>query len=753
MLTGVRPHYDAGVPAIDPEAKLRLAAERFDASARDRLVDFFDKALHRDAEQRFESANKMRKAWNLCFEAEALSVAPSVVAVTAVTPSDLPPADELTDEQLRALDPSTPLGALPLSTRARNALDRAGVVQAKDLLAIADNRLSAMRGVGSKVGKEILEFRRRWVAAREVETPDVTPFFPEYRGADLMVALAGLEPVMADALSDAGLHTLGAVAAAPSDQIRAVAKRARFKVAALQEALAEEQSKQDDEDIPLSLERWLEILLPRRHKQNKYLYALFGLDDPFLGRLDVRNRDVADHFGVTSAAVSIALGNARTRWRKRSNVRDLVDATRAVLEAAEGAVPIGKMAEELMSRWPHGRPGRTPLHLARAAAIVRIACELQRETPNGMRIVRLHEDAPWVLGQDGLIEVVRQLGREADKLAARDILASPGEVRRVLSARVDGTRLDRLSHEQLTDLASAASKTAARSPRLELYPRGMPATRALELSAAVLTGRLEPVHVIFRVASRYPAAERLPDRPELDQLLLPHGFSFASQTGYYERAGERADQNTHLATSTSYSPASVPGAQLAPDAKTVARRDFDDRIKSALERRSLRVLGVTADRAEEAALALRDQFDLELVDLDRRMLGAIREEMKALNIPDERVLHDADREGPAGKAWNNLRTVVTRAADSFAASLLPATKPLLLVQPGLLARYQLEAFVAALVDASKDDACAAIFLLVPAHDTGGIPKINGEMVVRGILPSQGMWVPRAWLRAAGERVA
>jgi hypothetical protein len=43
-----------------------------------------------------------------------------------------------------------------------------------------------------------------------------------------------------------------------------------------------------------------------------------------------------------------------------------------------------------------------------------------------------------------------------------------------------------------------------------------------------------------------------------------------------------------------------------------------------------------------------------------------------------------------------------------------------------------------MVAASKRDEAAATFLLVPGHDTRGIPQINGEMTVRGILPSQVM---------------
>src|SRR5262249_47223076 len=53
MLTGSRPSYGgAKGSSLDPAAKLTLAAERFDASIRDRLVRFFEKSLARDASAR-----------------------------------------------------------------------------------------------------------------------------------------------------------------------------------------------------------------------------------------------------------------------------------------------------------------------------------------------------------------------------------------------------------------------------------------------------------------------------------------------------------------------------------------------------------------------------------------------------------------------------------------------------------------------------------------------------------------------------
>src|SRR5206468_10549694 len=72
MLTGVRPSYGGpGGTAVDPGAPLVLAAERFDPAIRDRLVRFFEKALARDAPDRFGSAEAIRLAWIAWFHERA----------------------------------------------------------------------------------------------------------------------------------------------------------------------------------------------------------------------------------------------------------------------------------------------------------------------------------------------------------------------------------------------------------------------------------------------------------------------------------------------------------------------------------------------------------------------------------------------------------------------------------------------------------------------------------------------------------
>jgi hypothetical protein len=69
-------------------------------------------------------------------------------------------------------------------------------------------------------------------------------------------------------------------------------------------------------------------------------------------------------------------------------------------------------------------------------------------------------------------------------------------------------------------------------------------------------------------------------------------------------------------------------------------------------------------------------------------------------------------------------------AESVAASLFPPRAPLLLTQPGLIARYRLDAFLTAMVQAAQRDAAAAMFLLGPA---------------------QALWIPRTWIARSSKQ--
>src|SRR5690606_23902566 len=94
MLTGTRPSWSPqGASPRDPAAELVLAAERFDASVRDRLVQFFTTALKPEAAERHTSAARMRSEWKLCFAASVVPQMPAADSGERNPPPQTPVED------------------------------------------------------------------------------------------------------------------------------------------------------------------------------------------------------------------------------------------------------------------------------------------------------------------------------------------------------------------------------------------------------------------------------------------------------------------------------------------------------------------------------------------------------------------------------------------------------------------------------------------------------------------------------------
>jgi len=745
MLTGVRPGFSvAGAAALEPEAELVLAAERFDASVREHLVPFFERALHREASARFESATAMRLAFNRCFGPAAIVVPPAASPTAPEVSVESEDATPPTPVDLAGIAPETPIEVLPLSVRARNALDRAGLTVARDMLELPDNRLSAVRGVGSSVAKEILEFRDQWRALRSLTPEQGKPFFGGYRGEDILVTTAGLEPSAAVALRDAGLQTLSAVAQAPERHIEALARKGSVSPGAVRRVLEEENSRSNARKRPTTLEGWIDALLPlKKAKSGENLRVLFGLAEPFLGQVGVPVAEVARVLEMTRANLYLQLGREREQWSQHGALPELRRMAHAIVEEAGGAVPVERAAEVLCERIPGDGSSTKELARAKAAALLRIVAQVEREDESGLAWERLNQ-VPWLFMSAALAPTIEALGAVADELSSRPVLASPGEVARLLTASVAKTPLEAISPERLTELATLASQRAARSTRLEIYPRGLEPRRALTLSSSVLTGELTPAQIQQRVLTRYPEASPLPEHPELDALVEPLGMKWDEERRHYARPGDRRGTQHTSFTSVASIP-TLPSSQQPLDPRYIALEEFEERLRITQDRRTLKVLGVVAHHAADAAIALTETAGLKRVSLDEELSKAIHGLVKELGV-DPNVLYAADQVGPGGDDWQELRSLAQRAADRVAGKLLPAPEPLLLVQPGLLSRFRLEVFLRKLLDASRDPKCAAIFLLVPSHDTGGVPRINGELTIPEVGLPQTLWVPLEWVK-------
>ena len=277
----------------------------------------------------------------------------------------------------------------------------------------------------------------------------------------------------------------------------------------------------------------------------------------------------------------------------------------------------------------------------------------------------------------------------------------------------------------------------------------MKPARTLELvhSSNVIKAGLSPEQLQDVLSARFPAASPLPSRPALDELLASFKLSWVEETHTYGRPSESAAATlaTLSSSRTRFSQVSTGHRRRKIDHDAIGRAELEERLKIAVERRALRVLGVRANHAHAAALRLSAYLGVPAVALDQKLIAAMERCGANKNVPDSAV-HKADLRGPRGKRWSTLIKLVNDAADEVLAELLPPKQPLLLTNPGLLARYQLSHFIEALIAcAAEDDDAQAIFLLVPAHDVGGIPRINGTLPIRGVLESDAFWIPSSWI--------
>ncbi len=748
MLTGLRPRWGTGDGPVRPADVLTLDAERFDAAVRDRLVAFFRLALDRSADARFPSAEAMRFAWSACF------VAP---AVAPAAPGDDTPAP-LSDAALAALRPDSALEAMGLSARARNALDRSGIVTASQLARVSDNLLSSIRGIGRDTAREIHELRRRLEALPALAAVEEPAFEPGFVGDDLALDAVKLPDGLRKSLDDAGLRGLADLAAAPSSQVERLARaHGADALTKLRAALKEARDATERTADPRTVEAWLDALFdPRqRHENQKANYQQtvwrwMGLDP----KVPVEPGDslrLSEHLGCTRQNISLMLGKARGRWAGHAKIGELLDRVRAAVDALDGVARIDRVGEGLVVQLPHeaGQEG-APLASRRAECLVAVACDLADD----LVMERDHGRHRWVARDRAAFAAVRPIGPLADELAGRSPLPSSAEVQEALGSVVRDTPLAAVPTDRLVALAADASDGAARSARLELYPRGMLARRALELCHAALTSEREGVaesELRATVLARYPEAEALPARPALDALVA-EALQLVWDDGAqrWRRPVEDPSQQSHPSeTAPDVRPTALPGARAArrsPDAQDAW--DFDDALKVAARNGDWRVFTTAPNLAPTVTARVAERLGTTARSLDAALLAEIDAVAAEKRVKPDAVIA-ADREGPAGKNWRVLRKLVDEAAARVTARWTAERDPLVLGDLGLAARFELGGLLQALLDATRRDEGRAVFLVVPRYgDEAGVSVSGGalpSLPVPVYSPAQRVEVPRAWV--------
>ena len=606
--------------------------------------------------------------------------------------------------------PETLVATLGLSTRATNALDRVGVATVRQLVGLPVGAVRFMRGVGRKTRDELIaaidRLRRRFP---DLEAAPAAPTTPAPDGG-------------------------------PED-------RAALDLDALRLRLIEPPARGKAAPAALAVRR-----------------AYLGLDDGPDGPPGWPTQaEVAARLGKKKQQVGQALKADRDRWANDPAVTALRDELRGMIAAAGGVSPLAELAEALVAS--RGGAADDPVAGRRlAAALVRVAFEAE-QTLTGPRIVLRRTGGSVLLARSPeLAEFADRLGRVADELAAEDPL--PPSLR--VFARLYEVEQPEFppdcpppNNDRLLRLAAAASAHAAVSTRQELYPRGMSARRALALGLGALTGlelpaadrrgereRFDPPAVRARIAARYPEAEELPDRPELDELLAEAGLEVAwdEAAGVYRRpGGEGADPGSSGSTRPGRFSTDLDGPRAAISEEEAEARAFDERLRFALRDRAFLALTVRPSRMLDAERELLRRFpDLQRLSFDRLLLDRLRAEAEALEV-DWSVVLDADGAPPGSEDREHLLGLVRRVVPAVEAELLGSERPVLLAHPGLIARYDLMDLVERLRDrVGRRGVCPGLWVLVAADEQCDLPVIDGREVPL-IGSGQRARVPLAWI--------
>jgi len=281
----------------------------------------------------------------------------------------------------------------------------------------------------------------------------------------------------------------------------------------------------------------------------------------------------------------------------------------------------------------------------------------------------------------------------------------------------------------------------------------MAAARAVKLGLGSLLGpkELTVPQIQQRIASRYPQAEPVPGRPMLDDLLHAAGIDWewssagAEGKGAYRPQYLAPDVPARTSSLPRLSTASQPDVALSPAAE--AARSFEERLARAVHERRFLLLTVAPRHLLRAEEEILQRFPVLRLSLETLLLLAMKAVASAAGARWEVVLQ-ADVAPPDSRDWRNLQALVRRAIPAVEHTLFAAAKPVLLVYPGLLARYDHIQLLEKLRDACTQRQNAPGFLVLIASDEQRtMPVLDGKPVPV-ILASEWARLPEAWLTNA-----
>ncbi|WP_327066321.1 BREX system serine/threonine kinase PglW [Kitasatospora sp. NBC_01302] len=777
-----------------------IAVEAFDPAVREGLTAFFRKALHRDAAQRFPDLKPMQDAWKKIFlqldQAKPSPTRSRHPVTDGGGTAEQSPEDRTTDgsgsgiadaepenaerdrdRKAAEANRETAISAAGLSPAAESFVFGLGVNTVGELLDLSKQRLVNAKGLGPKTRGEVLSRIKEWRRLLAEQPPG--PLTPEGRKAakEEMAELSVVEKAAVDALS-----TTSTVAELSARTLRTV-----------------------------SLDTLATIFVPAlkkdgsNHNEVETVRLLLRLPDesgalPEIG-VWPKQKDVANALGLTAGRIPQILKAQRTRWSKNAAVRVLRGEILELLHTLGRVASAAEIADALAVRRGTQLPERGDRR-ALALAAVRAILEVEQLEPAaaqfrhvanrdaadegmGAGLLALEvgeDDSPDTPSAPGLLDYAQRLGRVADRLAKLDTLPTAATVLAELGAVTPPNGVVEWDERRTVVLAAAASRNAAATPRLEIYPRDLSLVRALRLTQAGLV-RITPgipeaqqpgltaEDVHERVSARFPelldgrGGHSLPTGGPLTKALRDAGFDLVSALREGTRIMRYLPRRVDGGSSYLTSGAGRRTTQISQitryddDPLLAGAMQAEERLLSSARRDGFRALTVRTGLAREAARALTGsggesgRFGAEAVSVAELLIAALHELVDPRPKPTWETILRADAAEPGTPAAMRFAEYVRTAWGAVEPRIgeLVTTggpgRPVLLVDSGVFARYDAMGVLDRLAGRSREGG-RGLWLLCPQSDPARDPRLGTTAV-----PYQsglGEWIelPDSWVNNA-----
>ena len=668
--------------------ELEIDGAVFDPAIRENMVAFFRNALTRDVRERFANAGEMLRSWRKIF-LEAGRVAHNT-------------AEQKEKQKYTVAEAQldTQIGLLNLSIQALDALGRRNINTVAELVKLNRSQVRVWPGVGSKTRQELSKV---------------------------------IDQLQQRLLSGPPRSVLPA-----TEQPHASIDRVFAQI-------LPKETKSTDPDRRRFLNEYLGRLDSNSRKGRRYIHW------PTLVMLSAET-------GLESGQVRALQRKVVTQWGKTPSITELRNEIADILAENGGVVTAMELSEMLLLR--RGSVQESPVRERWSDAVTRAAVEteLSKQNPRwimrraGRRIIIADDTANR--GEE-LADYAEALGQLADECAEHRPLLSPIRVLERVRAVSAPESFEGLSNHRLLRLAAAASQGADLSSRAEFYPRSMKAAEALELAQGALLGStaLTVRDVQSRVAGRYPAAEPLPGRPRLDELMAGLDMGFTWNPDYPFPHGEKGGYClpvADLARFTSKIRTQYHYTQVGePDFATLQQiKALDQEIQNTIESPRFLALTVRPSQWRQAQEKLSAGYSLRVVSFDEMLLRHLHRLCDSMSKPPNwSVVLKADAAAKTSRDWQNLQRLVNRVLPEMLDEIRNINQPVLLTEPGLLARYGL---VNTWLDELRRELTESkrthgVILLVAADAQNPAAVIDGVTVPAGAGSKEFSRLPTAWL--------